>query len=104
MAHIKCRYSIPYCEYHNRHVKLEHDEYWWCDSDACCDIGKYTGDINSNCVNPTCLYLDYEYGEFERTVRRYSYENERVTVGVIPFRADDIEYLEIDGRVLIDEE
>lgn len=103
MAHIKCRYSIPYCEYHNRHSRLEHDEYWWCDSNVNCDIGKYDGDTNGDLVNPTCLYCDHEHGEFEKTVKRYSYEDGRVTVGNKRFLESEIKYLEIDGRLLINE-
>lgn len=95
MAHIKCRYTIPYCNY--RKERVYHDEGWWCDEDMNC---KYTRPENSKYVNPQCVYCEYKTGEFEKSVKRYAYENGCLTLTGETY--SEIDYLEIDGRVLVD--
>ncbi len=98
MAHIKCRYTFPYCSYCGERVW--HDEYWYCDGpDGGC-VGKYTRPKNEDpkVFNPTCVYCRYEIGEFEKTVRNYEYEYGRLTIGNRVYEEAEIKYLEIDGR------
>ena len=107
MAHIKCRYTIPYCDY-DLHVALHHDDYWFCDDhdDARC-VGEYTRPSSAmdNVINPRCKYCNYYPGEFEKTVKQYVYTTDGdLRIGNKRFNQSEIEYLEIDGRILVDEE
>ena len=108
MAHIKCRYMIPYCRYDGENKRLQHSIYDWCDTKMCCE--KYTRPQNAGMlVNPQCIYCDYVSGEFEKTVKRYEYSNDEyhaistLKIGNEVYDELEIEYLEIDGRVLIDD-
>lgn len=101
MTTIKCRYSIPYCSYHGRHQKLSHSEYWWCDDNSECFIGEYLPPQDAEVVNPQCIYCGYDVGEFEKTVKRYEYINGSLTVAGKTYFQNEIDYLEIDGRVLV---
>ena len=104
MAKIKCRYDIPFCEYHQRHKQLRHSEYWWCDTDDECDALAYTKPANADVINPTCIYCEYVHGEFEKDCKSYEYEDGALKIGRKVYRDFDISYLEIDGRVLKDTE
>lgn len=104
MANIKCRYRIPYCEYHNEHERLFHNEFWWCDHNDWCAIGKYSKHPQDAIVNGQCIYCQYENGEFEKTVKNYEYINGELKIGNKKYTYHDIIYLEIDGRVLIEED
>ena len=103
MTRIKCRYSIPYCSYHGKHERVYHNEYWWCDTDEQCIDGVYTPPPDSNVINPTCTWCGHYVGEFEKTVKRYEFENGDLKVGGSIYYLNEIEYLEIDGRILIGE-
>lgn len=100
---IKCRYSIPYCSYHNQHTRLIHSELWWCDDNSECFEGVYTRPADAKVVNPQCVYCGHDIGEFEKTVKRYEFENGELYVAGRNYHLNEIEYLEIDGRILIDE-
>lgn len=110
MAKINCRYTIPYCEYNGRHEPLHHSEYWFCDSNDECDIGKYekpwrrSGEVPV--ANPICRYCAHYHGEFEKVVKSYEYgEAEGVLkIGRTQYDEYEIEFLKIDGRILIGKE
>lgn len=101
MTRIKCKYAIPYCEYHQRHERKRHSEYWWCDTDDECDVCAYTKPEGSTCFNPTCIYCEDVCGEFEKEVKSYEYHDGDLKIGRKVYYAHDITYLEIDGRVLV---
>ena len=102
MTQIKCRWKKPYCAYNYGHTRLYHYDDWFCDSSDCCFDGKYTEPENAKVINPQCIYCEYDKGEFEKTVKRYSYEYGQLRVAGETYREIEIEYLEIDGRVLIE--
>lgn len=120
MTEIKCRYSIPYCYYYGKWSKerVYHDEFWWCDDNRRCHIGKYEKPPGSDkpheyidengkriatlgIINPTCIHCRREKGEFSTTVKRYSWENGTLTIGKRVLDESEVDYLEVDGRVLI---
>lgn len=109
MAHIKCRYSIPYCSRWGlcEYSRLEWDEYNFCSATEECrsEYSNYERPINAEPTlsNPTCLHVVYKNGEFEKTVQRYEYTEDN---GLILSKGEhynpcDLEYLEIDGRILL---
>lgn len=57
----------------------------------------------SEVVNPPCCYCDTDYREFEKTVKRYDLSDGSLTIGRRVIDTDNVDYLEIDGRVIIDE-
>lgn len=101
MAHIKCRYTRLYCEYDGERKAVSNE----CDWDGSCD-GKYVPDQGQmTCkglpvINPPCKYLVAIHREFEKDARQYEYDEGDLKVGRQWYCADEIEYLEIDGRVL----
>lgn len=104
MAHIKCRYSIPYCTWQERYTRPYHSEFWWCDDNSQCPYNNYVMPKDSKAINGQCVFCKYSYGEFEKTVRNYEYcQNGDLKIGKTIYDGYDIEYLEIDGRVLIGE-
>ena len=104
MAVIKCRYIIPYCEYGGKHERKYHNEQWCCDSDLGCLDRWYTPSSDTSVINPTCKYCKEVYGEFEKAVKSYEYYDGYLTIGRKAYREWDIVYLEIDGRVLVEED
>ena len=99
MTTIKCRYKIPYCscdKWMGGYEKVDIDTNGFCDS------------FTSNCQIDAeyILFDDCEYswwgtGEFEKTVKCYEYDDEGVlTVGRKKYMDCQIDYLEIDGRIL----
>ena len=112
MTHIKCRYSIPYCMYHGRYSaeRVYHDEFWDCDSNLQCEHSKYTkpDEIPTHngyeLANPRCVFCKYRSGEFEKSVKRYEYCDGTLKIGNDIYYEHDIDYLEIDGRLLVGEE
>ena len=102
MTTIKCRYSKPCCYYESPVRYVTHSEYWFCDDGSECPIDHYTRPENSrNIVNPTCSYCGWYHGEFETTVKRYSYIDGELKVKGQTYMENEIEYLEIDGRILV---
>lgn len=104
MTDIKCRYTIPYCSYLEKYTRLYHNEFWWCDDNSNCQENHYTMPKNSEVINEQCVYCEYRSGEFEKCVKRYEYANGVLTVAGKNYYANEIDYLEIDGRVLINEQ
>ncbi len=112
MTHIKCRYRIPMCCKPGGEIgkSIQWNEYWSCDSkDDCCDYAKPKEPVVINgsiLINPQCRYSHVEYVEFEKNYKEYEYDaSDGLSLGrrkrFIP--SESIEYLEIDGRVLIEE-
>lgn len=105
MAHIKCRYTLPFCTEFDD-IRLYHSDYCFCDgiSDECPDGRGYKRPKNAApmTVNPQCVYCKYKSGEFERTVKKYEYYDGRLTIAGDSFDANEIDYLEIDGRVIVE--
>ena len=120
MTEIKCRYETPYCTVYDQYFpgpiylnhdygyigdngRLHHDEFWFCDSNKHCPISHYTrpNDAPKLYINPTCVYCSHKYGEFAKYVKNYSYDSEGLTIGRDFYALCEIEYLEIDGRILI---
>ena len=109
MARIKCRYSIPACGYFGRKkIRLEHDDYWFCDSgDFCPDGCRYEPRKDDACINAKCKHACRIVGEFEKNVKRYEYEDGedgflRLGSGEV-YNSNELVYLEIDGRIIINE-
>ena len=112
MAHIKCRYSVPHCLRNCGEVIDHFTPFGFCDGIEPCPFpnSHYTRPINakSNCINPKCQDLRWCDKEFEKTVKRYEWSEHLeiggwLTVCGMKISEYDIEYLEIDGRVLIEE-
>ena len=107
MAHIKCRYTKPMCTLGNT---AEWDDRWWCDDNSlCCDYQKPEKPVVINghiLANPKCIYSFEHHAEFEKNYKEYELDEDGLSLG----RRGDfmpktiIEYLEIDGRILINEE
>lgn len=112
MARIKCRYSRPTCCKPGGEIgkSIKWDEYWSCDSkDDCCDYTKPEEPVVINggiLINPQCRYSYVKYVEFEKNYKEYEFDEDGLSLGrrgdFIP--VDDIEYLEIDDRILVNEE
>lgn len=106
MTKIKCRYKKACCCHYNpgyRKNRDDIDEYWFCDSDDLCEGYKpRSGDIS---INPICKEAYWDYREFEKNVASYSFEMQNgLTIRGKFIDTDVIEYLEIDGRIIIDEQ
>ena len=104
MTRIKCRYSVPMCLRRGwPGERVYHDRFWVCDNNDCCiqDNAGYEKPTNSNIIGDVCVYCKYEKGEFEKVVKRYSYEYGDLTVCGKTYEESAIDYLEIDGRVLV---
>ena len=101
MTNIKCSYSMPYCMFNN--TRVYHGEYWWCDTNDGCETGDYERPDGAplNLANPICKYCEVLRGEFEKNVKRYEYKNGCLLISGMKLFEDDIDYLEIDGRVLV---
>lgn len=103
MTHIKCRYSYPCCTYRGEKIRLVHNEYWFCDESGQCPDGCcYTEPKHKEVLNPICIYCEHVCGEFEKYVKSYEYEDGILKVFGKKYFAEEIEYLEIDERILID--
>lgn len=103
MTSIKCRYTIPYCTCYGfgNHTRVYHDEFWGCDTDLYCPKNSYRPPKDTKVLNPQCVYCKYQSGEFEKTVKRYKYEDGILTVARNTYLEHEIDYLEIDGRTLV---
>ena len=105
MTEVKCRCTVPYCTIYGRYDyrRVHHNEEWFCDSNEGCDIDRYTrpNDAPKLLYNPECIYCSHEYMEFAKYVKNYSYDSEGLTIGRDFYALCEIEYLEIDGRILI---
>lgn len=99
MTEIKCRYSTIGCIITNEAAYYE-----LCDGGSGCEDYKRPKDARPIVFNPPCANLTIKKGEFATTVKRYSWEDDTLIVGKRVLDKNDIDYLEIDGRVLIGKE
>lgn len=95
MANIKCRYGKWKCDCPDLMNEKEKSDY----------CGTYWYD----CINPTdgdeCPYFKLQVVEFEGNYKSYEFiDDEGLKTHGRKIEVDSIDYLEIDGRVLIDEE
>lgn len=107
MTRIKYRYSIPYCCLPEQpEERIYHSDLWQCDSNDGCVYGKYENPLDpALAINPICAHCEIERGEFEKSVDFYEYfEGGCLIIKGETYWLHDIDYLEIDGRVLIGEE
>lgn len=104
-THIKCKYSIAHCGIHcywdeETPVRCGLETYQYCKH--------YRPPKGSKIFNDTCIHLAFKDGEFEDDVNSYSLQdgtfvtNLDVCEEVLQY--DEIEYLEIDGRIIINTE
>lgn len=106
MSRIKCRYYYFYCSLANIIPRYD------CESDNGCECGFYEDNSRREFCNgksvyvydELCKHLTIKYAEFEKTVKRYEYNDGDLRIGKHIYLKSDIEYLEIDGRVLVKEE
>lgn len=108
MAHIKCRYTKLMCSY--EHAVEMGDEYE-CERWSCCDDyqkpERRVSDDGYILAEDACSHSYTIDIEFEKAYKEYEYDaSDGLSLGrrkrFIP--SGNIEYLEIDGRVLIEEE
>lgn len=106
MAHIKCRYWVGTClntsgECYDRDI---------VDQELQCEYGcphyspKETRHEGAVVIGAMCEWYKTRNIEFEKSVRRYEYDEYQLRIGMVHINAYQIEYLEIDGRVLIGED
>ena len=111
MAKIKCRYHEFYCGHPDASCfGLEAGHECFDQSECICDYMRTADDR----FPPSCLFIRRSEREFEKEVKAYDLELSEPdpwleTFGHIAFRGryieqDSIDYLEIDGRVLVTEE
>lgn len=108
MTTIKCRYTAPICLDGHTDRMENHDCFGeWNDHDFCND-GTDSHELREKgeprVMCQPCLYAHRQRREFEKTVKRYSYNENGLCAGGKLIPDESILYLEIDGRVLIDEE
>lgn len=115
MATIKCKYSKPYCSRIPTSERAEKDgsvmwnTYFYCDSADCCFDYMPDPVEKKRIVNPRCIFSHTREGQFEKTVKNYEYEADGywdggLKVSGVMYPSYTIQYLEIDGEVLKDEE
>lgn len=105
VAHIKCRYSISKCDNVMSNMFCDEINY----DSGCFDkfdhheCGYFDDDPEDKAVNNRCKHIKWLNCEFEKTVRHYEYSEEYETFSIKGTAIDtnNIDYLEIDGRVLI---
>lgn len=102
MTTIKCRYSVPKCKIRREAIE-SYCDLWFCDDSECCpDYTRPEGEIRL--VNPKCKWFGgFSRNAFEKIVKRFSYEYGDLKINGKTYREEQIDYLEIDGKVLIDE-
>lgn len=87
---IKCRYTADVCEYGEEACP------------SCFEMAEYV-DCGVK-TNGKCEYAYHAKREFEKTVKSYELDECELKIGRKIIDTDDIEYLEIDGRVIYNEE
>lgn len=101
MAHIKCRYNEIYC---NNYLYCMNAGARLCNAEKCsCESGEYSCQRIAGEEVFMCEYAYPDIVEFEKTVKDYEYSNAENLLKIGKRFYPYIEYLEIDGRVLIDE-
>ena len=104
MAHIVCKYRIPDCRLLNN-VPVYTPEFVsdWCNEDA----ESYCSDFQN--ANGHCKHFCWRHFQFEKTVKNYEYSedfkngNDGLKLGKQFISLDLIDYLEIDGKDLVEE-
>ena len=118
MTEIKCRYFQPYCDSHDYEYEKNMQYYsgfWFCDDNSNCDGYKRPENADPKCSNPVCRFSKDKYIEFSKYVKSYTFVNPEdrdslelsggyLIIGKTKIDVDDISYLEIDGRIIINEE
>ena len=103
MTKIKCRYWICLCC--NVPVAAERCPYW-PDQEECKEyksvVKKHDKDGNL-LLSDQCEDAVMVRGEFEKNASSYELDEDELIMKGRKIDVDDIEYLEIDGRVIIDE-
>ena len=107
MARIKCRYTKPRCALgNNKECGGDCFETWGgCESYRA--PGKHWRDERTIVIDDRCENVYFARIEFEKNYKEYEYDgSDGLSLGrrgyFIPI--DDIKYLEIDDRILINEE
>ena len=111
MAHIKCRYRKPICtysgaEYMNPNDGLDcNDKYSGCQH-YCEPVDFFNGIcVKDDTDDSVCVHYSVEYNEFEKNYKEYVFDGSGLSLGRRGFIPHVyIDYLEIDGRILINEE
>lgn len=106
MTEIKCRYCKPRCTHYEpeyqENIEYYSPEYWACNSSFNC--AGYTSHINEDAY-PKCEFCEIRYVEFSKYVKQYTFvHHEGLEIGKEYIAVDMIQYLEIDSRVIINEE
>ena len=103
MAHIKCKCYQPYCTLSHEDVK--HGAYWACDNDGCCELYTKPDVVKGKPISDACVYSASRYIEFEKDYKNYQFEESNygyfLTLSLGKKVYTGIEYLEIDGEVLV---
>lgn len=102
MAHIKCRYGEIRCGYGSYELMgcLCKDPQT---GGACERFEDKWSEGERTIISDFCRFAEKTTAEFEGDYKKYHYDYYGITVGRKSIDAEDIEYLEIDGRVLVDE-
>ena len=113
MATIKCEYIRTYCSIYGRYDYKEvfHNEDWFCDSNEWCEFGKYERPVTADkkLINPVCKHCQYKTVRFEKSYKQYELSIDKFHDGYLEIGKKTIDlyavkYLEIDGKVYINEE
>lgn len=102
MATIKCKYyrAICNCQYGAR-CKADNFIDYVVGESVCENYEPRSGD-RMRVGDLRCAWLDFEEVRFEKPVKSYELDNDYLTMGRTFISTDAIEYLAIDGEVLID--
>lgn len=116
MAIIKCEYTKSYCNYYGCYDQKEvfHNRNWWCDSNDECPYHGYTKPFknNENLVNPTCHFCSDKLIRFEKSYKQFElhmmpnrfFNEGYLKIGKTEIDLYNVNFLEIDGKVYINEE
>lgn len=111
MSEIKCIYSLPYCTHWNseyRSIRESINDIWSCDQeDGWCagyarpPKAEYKG---YKIINPQCTFAKWKHCEFSKSVKNYTFDElYGLKIGKMLIKSDYISYLEIDGRIIIND-
>lgn len=108
MANIKCRYYTYWCNRYDVDGRLNGVSNEFCfTGDEEWSSGYCNAYLRCSGTNCKCEFLREQYHEFEKNVKSYELDAEDANeYSRLRFRGacicvNDIEYLEIDGRILI---
>lgn len=95
---IKCRYGVSVCRLDVKRRYEDGDKCYCKKRTTLRYVRKYP-----NVANPSCDFAGVDWREFEKTVKSYEWGEGWLRLRGKEIYAGDISYLEIDGRILIDE-